>query len=433
MSSRRSSHVRVLVPLVPLAALLLGGCTAASERAGADAQSGQGGSAGGAGATSAAARVDSAASAPASVSTTSGGTVAPPTDTSASPAVNRTVAPIDVDKEFPVVRALYVNRFAAQSARKMKRLIEIADQTEINALVIDMKDEFGLNYKPSNASFARNAGNAGVVRNLPALLDTLRAHKILPIARLVVFKDSVTARVHPEWTIRKQDGSVWRDKKGLAWVNPYHHELWDYNIGVAEELAKMGFGEIQFDYIRFPEPYKSLPPQVFPDNKGVAKPDVLSAYLKEANTRLDKVGARTTADIFGLVTTVGGPLEIGQWWEKISPNVDVVLPMVYPSHYPRGDLGLAVPNAEPYKVLNISLTSARKRDAKLGITKSEHVRPWLQAFTLGKPPYGPAEIEAQKKGAYDAGYDGWVLWSPGSKYEPFVPALEKTLVSRKKP
>jgi hypothetical protein len=415
----------------------LAGCTAASERAAADKQSGQGGSAGGP-STVAAAGDSAAPSGTFSVSTTSSGAVAPPTapDTAVGAAgttVNRTVAPIDVDKEFPVVRALYVNRFAAQSAKKMKRLIEIADQTEINALVIDMKDEFGLNYRPSNASFARNAGNAGTVRNLPALLDTLRAHKILPIARLVVFKDSVTARVHPEWTIRKQDGSVWRDKKGLAWVNPYHHELWDYNIGVAEELAKMGFGEIQFDYIRFPEPYKSLPPQVFPDNKGVPKPEVLSAYLKEANARLDKVGARTTADIFGLVTTVGGPLEIGQWWEKISPNVDVVLPMVYPSHYPRGDLGLAVPNAEPYKVLVISLSRAKQRDQKLGITKAEHVRPWLQAFTLGKPPYGPAEIEAQKKGTYDAGYDGWVLWSPGSKYEPFVPALEKTLVSRKKP
>ncbi|MBC7671803.1 MAG: GTP-binding protein [Polaromonas sp.] len=347
-------------------------------------------------------------------------------------ATNRTVAGIDVNKEFPVVRALYVNRFAAQSSKRMKQLIQVADETEINALVIDMKDEFGLNYAPSNPQFAKNAGTSGTVKGLPALLDTLRAHHILPIARMVVFKDSVTARVHPEWTIRKQDNSVWRDKKSLAWVNPYHHELWDYNIGVAEELMKMGFGEIQFDYIRFPEPYPSLPTQVFPDNKGVAKPDVLAAFLKDATARITRLGGRTTADIFGLVTTVGGPLEVGQWWEKISPNVDVVLPMVYPSHYPRGDLGLAVPNAEPYKVLKISLSKARERDAKLGITKPEHVRPWLQAFTLGKPAYGPAELEAEKKGTYDAGYDGWVLWNPGSKYEPFLPALERTLVSRKK-
>jgi hypothetical protein len=341
-------------------------------------------------------------------------------------------ATIDVEKEFPIVRALYVNRFAAQSTKRMRQLIQMADETEINALVIDMKDEFGLNFKTSNAEWARNAGTAGTVRDLRGLLDTLRAHKILPIARLVVFKDSVTARVHPDWTIRRQDNSIWRDKQGLAWVNPYHRELWSYNIGLGEELAKMGFGEIQFDYIRFPEPYASLPKQVFPGSNGVSKPDILAAFLKEANSRYDKLGVRTTADIFGLVTTVNGALEVGQSWEKISPTVDVVLPMVYPSHYPRGSLGVAVPNAEPQRIITLAITRARQRDQKLGISAPEHVRPWLQAFTLGKPPYGPAEIEAQKRGTYEAGYDGWVLWSPGSKYEIFLPALEKTLVSRKK-
>ncbi len=413
---------RSLFAVAPLAVLAFAACTAVSEHAANT--SDQGGSAG---------RPDSGtASALAAPTTeTSGGSVAAPADTTVAPAVSRPAGRIDVEKEFPVVRALYVNRFAAQSTKKMKRLIQMADETEINALVIDMKDEFGLNYKPANAEWAKNAGTSGVVRDLPALLDTLRAHKILPIARLVVFKDSVTARLNPQHTIRQQDGSVWRDKKGLAWVNPYDRKIWEYNIGVAEELAKMGFGEVQFDYIRFPEPYKSLPPQVFPGTNG-NKPDALAAFLKEANARMDKLGVRTTADVFGLVATVGGPLEIGQWWEKIAPNVDVMLPMVYPSHYPHGELGLATPNAEPYKVLHISLTRAKQRDEKLGIKQREHVRPWLQAFTLGKPAYGPAELEAQKKGTYDAGYDGWVLWSPGSKYEPFLPALEKTLVSRKK-
>jgi hypothetical protein len=406
-----------------LFALTLAACSTAAEHA-ADARSAQGGSGSGPATTSAGADTSSA---PASRTDSAAGTVA----TKATPEQPR-AARIGVEKEFPVVRALYVNRFAAQSTKRMRQLIQIADETEINALVLDMKDEFGLNFKTSNAEWARNAGTAGTVRDLRALLDTLHAHKILPIARLVVFKDSVTARVHSDWTIRRQDNSIWRDKQGLAWVNPYHRELWNYNIGLGEELAKMGFGEIQFDYIRFPEPYASLPKQVFPGSEGMSKPDVLAAFLKEANTRYDKLGVRTTADIFGLVTTVGGALEVGQWWEKISPQVDVVLPMVYPSHYPRGSFGLAAPNAEPQKVISIALTRARERDQKLGITTREHVRPWLQAFTLGKPPYGPAELEAQKRGTYDAGYDGWVLWSPGSKYEPFVPALEKTLVSRKK-
>ena len=154
----------------------------------------------------------------------------------------------------------------------MAKLIAAADSTEINALVLDMKDEFGLNYKTQNPEFKKNAGTASTA-NVAALLDTLKKHNILAIARIVVFKDSVTARVHPEWTIRKTDGSIWRDKKGLAWVNPYHKELWDYNIGVAEELVKMGFGEVQFDYIRFPEPYPSLPKQVFPGSDNLSKPD----------------------------------------------------------------------------------------------------------------------------------------------------------------
>jgi hypothetical protein len=330
-----------------------------------------------------------------------------------------------------VVRALYVNRWAAQSRKKMAKLVAIADTTEINALVVDMKDEFGLNYATKNPEFAKNAGSSAKA-NVVALLDTLKAHRIFPIARIVVFKDSVTARVHPEWTIRKTDGSVWRDKKGLAWVNPYHHELWDYNIGVAEELVKLGFGEIQFDYIRFPEPYPSLPKQVFPDSKDVTKPNALAEYLKEAKTRLNKLGVRSTADIFGLVTTVNGALEVGQEWEKLAPNADVLLPMVYPSHYPHGSFGVAHPNAAPYLIVDSAISSAHRKNIKLGIASPIHVRAWLQAFTLGAPHYGAAEIAEQKKGVYSAGYDSWVMWSPGSEYQAFVPALEKTTVTRKK-
>jgi hypothetical protein len=338
------------------------------------------------------------------------------------------------DGPAPAIRALYVNRFAAQSKRRMPHFIALADSTEINALVIDMKDEFGLNYHSANPKFAQNAGDMGKIRDVKRMLDTLKAHGILPIARIVVFKDSVTALLHPEWSIRREDGSVWRDKKGTPWVNPYHRELWDYNIGVAEELAKMGFGEIQFDYIRFPEPYKSLPKQVFPGENGMSKSDAIAAFLKEANQRLDKLGVRVTADIFGLVTTVPGPLEVAQWWEKLSPVTDVLLPMVYPSHYVHGSFGIPVPNAEPYKVVNISISRARERDAKLGIPPGEHIRPWLQAFTLGKPKYGPEEVRAQKQAVYDAGYDGWVLWEPGSRFEPVEAALERgPLVSHKNP
>ncbi len=163
-----------------------------------------------------------------------------------------------------IVRGIYVNRWGAQSPKKMRSLIALADTTEINAFVIDIKDEFGINYASTDTMVKRNAGRAGVIPGMQALLDTLDAHGILAIARIVVFKDSVTARLNPAWTIRKADGEVWRDKEGLAWVNPYNRALWDLNIRIAEEVTKLGFDEIQWDYIRFPEPYKSLPPQVFP-------------------------------------------------------------------------------------------------------------------------------------------------------------------------
>jgi hypothetical protein len=372
------------------------------------------------------------------------------TNGSAVPSVPRTAADTDTAVRAPVVvgthptppvldslikgtlpvRGLYVFRFGANT-RRLKHLIGIADSTEINALIIDVKDEFGLNYESSDPIVKKNAGTQVKAHNLRALVDTIRAHGILPVARIVVFKDSVTARNNPNHTIRKADGTPWHDKKGQTWVNPYANAIWEYNFRVAEEAIKMGFGEIQFDYIRFPEPYKSLPPQVFPEQAGRSKPQVLAEFLTAARVRFAKLGVRTTADIFGLVTTVGGALEVGQKWEPIASSVDVVLPMVYPSHYPPGSFQLPHPNADPYDVIHIAISRARERDEKMGI-KGEHVRPWLQAFSIGNPKYGPHELEEQKRAVYDSGYDGWVLWEPGSRYDKFLPALEKTFVSRKK-
>jgi hypothetical protein len=327
-------------------------------------------------------------------------------------------------------RGLYVFRYAVNN-RRLKHLIGISDSTEINALVLDVKDEFGLNFAPSDPLLKKNAGSQANLRSMKELVDTIRAHGILPIARIVVFKDSVAARVNPQHVIRQPDGSPWRDKQGLSWVNPYANEIWEYNLRVGDEAIRMGFGEIQFDYIRFPEPYKSLPKQIFPGQNGRTKPQVLAEFLSAARARYAKAGIRTTADVFGLVTTVNGALEIGQSWEPLAKSVDVMLPMVYPSHYPRGSFNIERPNAQPYEIIHVAISRARQRNEKLGLT-GEHVRPWLQAFSIGAPKYGAREIEEQKRAVYDAGYDGWVMWEPGSRYDIFVPGLEKTFVSRKK-
>ena len=358
-----------------------------------------------------------------SVSETASGSATRPDTATAVPAMAVPAMAVPA-MALPTIRALYVNRFAAQSSGRMHQLLAIADSTEINALVIDMKDEFGLNYVPSDSASARNAGTQTKLRNVKVLLDSLKAHDVLAVARLVVYKDSVASRVNPDEVIRRPDGSAWRDHKGLSWVNPYSTRIQEYNLAVAEELVRMGFGEIQWDYIRFPEPYKSLPPQVFPGSEGQSKPDAIAAFLKKAQTRLNALGARSTADIFGLVTTVPGPLEIAQHWEKLAPVTDVLLPMVYPSHYPRGALGVARPNAAPYAIVNKAIARARQRNEALGL-QGERVRPYLQAFSLGQPPYGADEVRQQIKAVQDAGYNGWVLWHPGSKYEPFVAALAR--------
>jgi hypothetical protein len=156
---------------------------------------------------------------------------------SAAPAITSSAAPrapVGADtlaKTFAddsqIVRALYVNRWASQSPKRMRDLIAIADSTEINAFVIDMKDEFGLNFESPDTIVKRNAGKAGRIPHLRELLDTLHAHHILAIARLVTFKDSVAARNNPQHVIRKPDGTPWHDKKGLTWVDPYDHAIWE--------------------------------------------------------------------------------------------------------------------------------------------------------------------------------------------------------------
>lgn len=409
--------VRPLAALVlsAVAALSLGACTSGdASPQGSAAASTVADSAPGATGVATAAASDSTPGRPAAPANTSAPTAMPaaPGMPSAAPGSN------------DVVRALYVNRFAAQSTRKMAQILAIADSTEVNALVIDMKDEFGLNYASDDPEVQRNAGTMGKVRNVRALVDTLRAHGLLPIARLVVYKDSVAARMNPDQVIRQAGGAPWRDKQGLTWVSPYSQKIRDYNLKVAEELVGLGFQEIQWDYIRFPEPYKSLPAQVFPGSNGVSKPDALAEFLKQAQTRMHALGVRSTADIFGLVTTVNGALEIGQEWEKVAPVTDVLLPMVYPSHYPPGSFNIARPNAEPYQVVLTAIKRAHERNAKLGI-EGEHVRPYLQAFTLGKPEYGAEQVREQIRAVNDAGYKGWVLWHPGSSYLPFVAALKK--------
>ena len=314
------------------------------------------------------------------------------------------------------VRALYLNAWAAGSSRKLARLVDIADKTEINSFVIDVKEGGEISY-PSKVKLAIEAGaNREYIRNVRRMLDTLRAHNIYPIARIVVFKDPVLAEAKPELAVKSKDGSVWKDNKGKAWVDTYNRTVWDYNIALAREAIELGFSEVQWDYIRFTDaPMSYRARAVYPAAAGRTRQDVVREFMLYSREKLKDLNVPITADVFGLTVSTKGDMGIGQEWEKMIDAVDVILPMVYPSHYIPGNYGLSSPNAYPYRVIYRSMQDAIERSRPF--SNAATIRPWLQAFTLGPPRYGPAHVRAQIQAVYDVGLKEWVLWSPGSNYD----------------
>lgn len=328
------------------------------------------------------------------------------------------------------VRALYVNAWAAGSRSRMADLIRIADETEINAFIIDIKEsDTYLAYSQTAIPLAREIGahQRPATHWLPELVDTLQAHGIYSIARIVVFKDRKLAERKPELAIRHINGSVWRDNKGGAWVNPYDERVWAYNVAIAREALAMGFSELQWDYVRFPDVTdRARSVMAYPGNKGVSRADNIRNFLLYSKKELADFEVPITADVFGLVTHVPDDLGIGQQWEKVITAADVVLPMVYPSHYYTGLYGFQRPHANPYETVLMAATDAVERtrwirdSAQVAVGE---VMPWLEAMSIRGLRYGPAELREQIQATYDAGLKSWALWNPATRYSEFVDAL----------
>jgi hypothetical protein len=318
-----------------------------------------------------------------------------------------------------LIKALYVNAWAFGSP-KLWHLVRLADSTEINAFVIDVKDDTGCLLYPSAVPTAEEIGANTCVRtrNIRARLDTLLAHGIYPIARIVVAKDPRLAERKPAWSVKSRDGGLWRDRIDIAWVDAYNDSVWIYSAQLAAEAIRLGFSEVQFDYVRFPdEPRERLATAIFPARRaGESQRDAVREHVALLKRRLAPLGAPVTFDIFGLTVSATGDLGIGQVWEDFTSVADVVLPMVYPSHYYRGAYGFQHPNAEPYRVVYNALKEALQRSR--GAPGSAEIRPFLQAFTLGRrlPRYTPFEIREQIRAAETLGIQSWVLWNPRSVY-----------------
>jgi hypothetical protein len=319
------------------------------------------------------------------------------------------------------VKALYVNAWAFGSP-KLAHLVRLADSTEINAFVIDVKDDTGCLLYPSEVKVAQDIGATKCVRtkDVQSRLDTLRAHDIYAIARIVVAKDPLLAERKPKWSVQNRDGSgLWRDRIDIAWVDAYNDSVWIYAAQLAQEAVRLGFSEVQFDYVRFPdEPKEAMAQAVFGARRpGETQREGVQAGIGILMQRLQPLGVPVTFDIFGLTASATGDLGIGQVWEDFVSVADVVLPMVYPSHYYKGSYGLAWPNGEPYRVVRNALSEALERARPRA--RAAPRRPYHKAFTLGrrKPRYTPHEIREQIRAAEELGINTWVLWNPRSVYQ----------------
>ena len=330
------------------------------------------------------------------------------------------------------VRGVYVTGHSAGGAR-FNELLKLLDKTDLNAMVIDIKDDFGdLTYMPSDDSPLKplNIGNS-YMKNPREVLEILEEKKIYPIARVVVFKDSALAKAKPELSF-VEGSEVWKNGRGESFVNPFMKEVWDYNVEVAIEAAKMGFQEIQFDYVRFPEGFENRADTLTygmgeyesSDTDSVQKRvHAVTDFVTYAREKLKPYNVKVSVDIFGYAATLAEAPGIGQNFGKISENVDVISSMIYPSHW-TSYFGIAKPDLQPYKLVQ---EYAKAENATLAKLKTPPVsRPWLQDFTasyLGSgnyKKYGAAEVQAQIQALNEAGIKEYLLWNAGNRYSPGV-------------
>lgn len=321
----------------------------------------------------------------------------------------------------PTIRGVYASAHTANGAR-MESLLELIDQTELNSIVIDVKEDFGyVTYDTGNPEIEKYDTTQKIIQDMEGLMQRLEEHDVYPIARIVIFKDSILAKKRPDLSFLNPDGSVWANSKSNpeSFVNPYKQEIWEYNIEVAKEAVKAGFKEIQFDYVRFPEGFEQREDILVYDQDERSRVDVISEFVEYARKELNPLGARVSVDIFGYASSVPAAEGIGQDFNKISQYVDVISPMVYPSHYSTGWFGSVVPDAKPYTTIYGSMVDTHKKMEEL-VELKPIIRPWIQDFTAtwvkGYIPYGKKEVEEQIRALRDTGVEEFLLWNSGNRY-----------------
>ncbi|WP_246938608.1 putative glycoside hydrolase [Bacillus pinisoli] len=324
------------------------------------------------------------------------------------------------------VRGIYVTGHSFGGGR-FDQLVGLMDNTELNAMVVDIKDDRGhLTYMPEPNSPNYSIGQP-YIKNINDKLKILEKHEIYPIARVVVFKDSVWSKNRPDLSFTEDD-QVWKNGRGESFVNPFLKEVWDHNVNIAIEAAKLGFQEIQFDYVRFPEGFEKRD-QVLDYGMGEYKDlplenvqkrvQAVTDFVQYAKEKLEPYQVKVSVDIFGYTATLPEAPGIGQNFTKISEHVDVISSMIYPSHW-TSYFGISKPDLEPYRLVSEYAKVEKEKLSQL--SNPPLSRPWIQDFTasyLGAGnyrKYGKAEIEAQIKALNENGVNEFLLWNAGNSY-----------------
>lgn len=321
------------------------------------------------------------------------------------------------------VRGIYVSGPVAGIA-KMDDLIDLVDRTELNAMVIDIKNDEGrVTYKMQSEQVLEIDAGVRYIPDIDGLVAKCKEKNIYLIARIVAFRDPYLAEQKPEWAVHTKDGDIFRDKNGLAWVNPYEREVWDYLVEIASQAGQAGFDEVQFDYIRFSTDVNESEVDYGPESESVDKIEIITEFTEYAYGQLAPQGIYVAADVFGtVIDNETDQAIVGQDYMQMAQHLDYICPMVYPSHYHNGAYGITVPDAEPYRTIYAAASASVQALGVLPEENRAHVRMWLQSFTAswvnGHISYGPQQIRAQIKGAYDAGYDEWILWNAAVNYQP---------------
>lgn len=331
-------------------------------------------------------------------------------------------------RKYIEAKGIYITANTAGISERFETRLELCRTTELNTIVIDVKNDDGNITFKNKVALADDLGIAiRYISDIDALLAQLKENDVYTIARVVVFKDDIIWKTYPDYAIKVTDGSnggIYRQKEkngyGTVWLNPYNRDVWEYIAELSKQIAELGFDEIQYDYVRFPTD-ANIKNADFGETGGKSRIEAITEFSQYVCDALKPYNVRLSADIFGTIITSKLDAElIGQDVVELSKIYDIVCPMVYPTHFAMGSFGIQYPDLQPYDTIYGSMTAINERLAE--IPQGQHVaivRPWLQSFSYsgtGHQPYGEKQIREQIQAVYDAGHSEWLLWNAANNY-----------------